>query len=191
MRVTVIFGDATIFVDGVARRAALPPFDPNWHALQWDGDAGTIECKVGAPQFTTDATVVSPFIAAWQAAGPPSSPPLSLSERKAEKRDALMAFRYVREIAGLPLLGLRTDRESQALLTGAALAASLDAGYTVDWKTENGWVTLNAAQLLAAAQAVRAHVQACFSNERAHAEAIEALATAEAVQAYDVTTGWP
>lgn len=131
--------------------------------------------------------------AAWRyvdgAFAPP--PPPSLPEVKAAKLAALAALRYARELAGLPALGLRTDRESQALLTGAALAASLDPGYAVDWKTENGWTTLNAGQLLAAAQAVRAHVQACFTNERTHAEAIQALASAEAVVAYDLAVGWP
>lgn len=128
-------------------------------------------------------------IAALTAAWNEARRPPTLAEAKATKLAAVAAFRYVRETAGIG--GFRTDRESQALLTGAALAATLDAGYTVDWKGEAGWVTLNAAQLLAAAQAVRAHVQACFSNERAHTEAIEALATVEAVQAYDVSTGWP
>lgn len=115
----------------------------------------------------------------------------SLAEVKAVKHAELAALRYARETAGLPLMGLRTDRESQALLTGAALAATLDDGYTVDWKTENGWMTLGAAHLLAAAHAVRAHVQACFSNERAHAQAIDALTTPEAVEAYDLSSGWP
>ncbi|MCA3245565.1 MAG: DUF4376 domain-containing protein [Azospirillum sp.] len=134
----------------------------------------------------TGAETTRPYVAAELAALPP---PPTLAEAKAAKLAALAALRYARETGGIA--GFRTDRESQALLTGAALAATLDAGYSVDWKGEAGWVALNATQLLDAAQAVRAHVQACFSNERAHAEAIEALATTEAVQAYDVTTGWP
>lgn len=112
-----------------------------------------------------------------------------LADVKASRLAELAALRYARETGGVG--GFRTDRESQALLTGAALAASLDAGYTVDWKGEGGWVTLNATQLLAAAQAVRAHVQACFSNERAHADAIAALTDPAAVVAHDLSTGWP
>lgn len=113
----------------------------------------------------------------------------TLDAAKASKLAALAAYCYAREIAGAG--EIRTDRESQAKVTGAALAATLDPAYTVDWKGETGWVTLNATQLLAAAQAVRAHVQACYSNERAHAEAISALGSAEAVAGYDFTTGWP
>lgn len=115
--------------------------------------------------------------------------PKPLAQVVQQKLSDLAAYRYGKETAGIG--GFRTDRESQALLTGAALAATLDGAYTVDWKGEQGWVTLNAAQLLAAAQTVRAHVQACFSNEKTHAEAISALATFEEAVAYDFTTGWP
>lgn len=37
----------------------------------------------------------------------------------------------------------------------------------------------------------RCTLQACFSAERAHHEAIGAIASIEALQAYDVTAGWP
>lgn len=113
----------------------------------------------------------------------------TLADAKAGKLADLSALRYARETAGVA--GFRTDRESQALLTGAALAAVLDPNYTVDWKGEAGWVTLNAQQLVGAAQSVRTHVQACFSNERTHAEAIAVLTTVAAVSAYDLSVGWP
>ncbi|MCM0018440.1 MAG: DUF4376 domain-containing protein [Tagaea sp.] len=134
----------------------------------------------------TGAKIARSYTAEELAALPP---PPTYAEAKSAKLAALAALRYARETAGIG--GFRTDRESQALLTGAALAATLDAAYTVDWKGDGGWITLNAAQLLDAAQAVRAHVQACFSAERAHAEAIEALTTVAAVTAYDFSTGWP
>ena len=105
------------------------------------------------------------------------------------KASDLAAIRFQKETAGVG--GFRTDRESQALLTGAALAATIDAGYTVDWKGSDGWMTMNATQLLQAAQLIRAHVQACFSNERAHSAAIAALQTQQEVIDYDITTGWP
>lgn len=115
--------------------------------------------------------------------------PRPLDEIKAEKLANLAAVRYARETGGMG--PLRTDRDSQALLTGAAVAAMLDPGYSVAWKTDAGWQTLSAAQIIAAAQAVRAHVQGCFDVERAKSEAIAALATADAVLAYDLETGWP
>jgi hypothetical protein len=120
--------------------------------------------------------------------------PVSIEQARAVKWAELANLRYEKETGGATLpnsMPVRTDRESQALLTGAAVAASLDPEYEVDWKTPAGFVTLDATQLLAVAQAVRGHVQACFSNERAHAEAIAALTTIEAVAAYDLSSGWP
>ncbi|MFN8727014.1 MAG: DUF4376 domain-containing protein [Rhodospirillales bacterium] len=118
---------------------------------------------------------------------------MPVADVRAAKLAELSARRYAKEIAGVSIGGLAvsTDRESQALITGAALAATLDAAYTVDWKTPAGFVTLSAVQLLGVAQAVRAHVQACFSAERAKSEAIAALDTAAAVLAYDLEAGWP
>jgi hypothetical protein len=101
----------------------------------------------------------------------------------------LAALRFARETGGSG--GFRTDRESQALITGAALAATLDPAYTVDWKGESGWITLTASELLAAAQAVRAHVQACFTRERVLAQAIAAAPDADAALAIDLRHGWP
>jgi hypothetical protein len=115
--------------------------------------------------------------------------PKPLAEVKAAKLAALAAIRFARETGGTG--GMRTDRESQSLIVGAALAATLDPNYTVEWKSTAGWVTLNATQLLAAAQAVRAHVQACFSNERVLAEAIDAAADPSGVMAIDLGQGWP
>jgi len=115
--------------------------------------------------------------------------PVPIDDARKAKLAELAALRFNKETGGVA--GIRTDRESQALLTGAALAASLDPDYEVDWKGEAGWTTLNAVQLLGAAQAVRGHVQACFSNERAHAEAIALLDTIEAIEAYDLSSGWP
>ena len=115
--------------------------------------------------------------------------PRPLADAKAARLAELAAVRFARETGGTG--ALRTDRESQALITGAALAATLDPAYAVDWKGAEGWVTLNATQLIAAAQAVRAHVQACFSNERALGAAIEAAADLDAVLTVDLGQGWP
>lgn len=109
------------------------------------------------------------------------------AEAKAEAKAAVAARRYDAEIAGTTVHGLpvQTDRASQALVTGAALAASLDPDYTVKWKTAAGFVDLSAAQIIGIAQAIRAHVQACFDREAELGTAIDAG------EPYDITTGWP
>ena len=82
--------------------------------------------------------------------------------------------RYNAEIAGVN--GIRTDRESQGLITGAALKAMQDNTYTCNWKGIDGFVTLTAPQIIAIADAVRQHVQGCFDRE---AELLPLIESAE------------
>ena len=90
-----------------------------------------------------------------------------LQDARERKRSEIAAARWEAETAGIDVNGftVRTDRESQALITGAALKAMQDSTYSCRWKTESGFVELTAPQILAIADAVRAHVQACFDRE--------------------------
>jgi len=110
--------------------------------------------------------------------------PMTLDEAKAAKKAEIAAARYAAEIAGVTVGGVtvRTDRESQALITGAALKAMQDATYTCRWKTESGFVTLDAATIIAIADAVRSHVQTCFDAEYARGVLIDAAETVEDVE---------
>lgn len=87
----------------------------------------------------------------------------------------IAARRYEAETSGATVDGIpvNTERDSQALLTGAALHAMLDPSYTVRWKTEGGFVDLDAQQIIGLASAVRAHVQACFDREAELVAAVE------------------
>jgi len=81
---------------------------------------------------------------------------------------ALAAHRYSVEVSGTSINGitLATDRESsQPKWIAERIKAKEDAAYTRRWKAVNGWVTLNAEQIIAAADAVHAHVGACFDAE--------------------------
>lgn len=82
-------------------------------------------------------------------------------------RSAIAARRYQAESGGITVSGVTvaTDRDSQSLITGAALAATLDDSYSCNWKTGDGFVKLDAKTLLSIAKTVRAHVQACFDRE--------------------------
>jgi len=75
MRVTIIFPDNAVYVDGVHRQVELPSHDPNWHALQWYDTYGDVEVKVGAPLLVEDFAVVAPFVQAWEAAAPAQPAP--------------------------------------------------------------------------------------------------------------------
>ena len=83
--------------------------------------------------------------------------------------------RYNAEIAGVN--GIRTDRESQGLITGAALKAMQDNTYTCNWKGIDGFITLTAPQIIAIADVVRQHVQSCFDHEAELLPLIEAATT--------------
>ena len=104
-----------------------------------------------------------------------------LEAAKSAKRAEIAAARWEAETAGIDVNGftVRTDRESQALITGAALAAFADPDYTCQWKTEAGFVSLDSVQIKAVAQAVRAHVQSCFDREAELLPLIEAATSPE------------
>lgn len=97
--------------------------------------------------------------------------------------------RYQAESAGMTINGMTvaTDDRSQSLITGAALAASLDDTYSCNWKTEAGFVKLDAKTLLVIAKSVRAHVQACFDRE---AELLAAVKDGSYTDAM-LEQGWP
>jgi hypothetical protein len=78
---------------------------------------------------------------------------------------------------------VKTDRESQSLLMGAALFAKEDPTYTVNWKGANGWTVLNADTILQLAAAVRQHVQSCFDKEKELTEKIMAATSIEELEA--------
>lgn len=110
----------------------------------------------------------------------------------------LAAYRYEQETAGITVNGavIKTDLESQAMINGAVAYSNLNPELLIDWKAANGWVQIGHDDIIAIGQAVGAHVQACYTNEKVHAAAINALSTKEVpsiaeIEAYDFTVGWP
>ena len=101
----------------------------------------------------------------------------------------IAARRYTAETAGTTVEGMPIDtgRDSQGLITGAALAAMLDPAYSVRWKTAAGFVDLTAQQIIGVASAVRAFVQASFDRE---AELLGAVADGS-ITAEMLEEGWP
>lgn len=103
--------------------------------------------------------------------------------------DLIASRRYDAEVGGVIVGEMRLDtgRDSQALITGAALAAVIDPAYTCNWKTAEGFVELNAVALIAIASAIRAHVQACFDREGV----LVAAVAAGTYQQSMLDEGWP
>lgn len=88
---------------------------------------------------------------------------------KQNKLNELANLRFQKETAGIEINGMKikTDRESQALINGAYVSTIINPDFTIDWKCENGWITLNATQISAIASNVANHVQSCFTREKA------------------------
>lgn len=116
-----------------------------------------------------------------------------IADLRAKWRSDLAARRYAVETGGAVInaIPFATDPVSQTKIVGAAVAAMLDPLLELKWKTETGFVDLDAATITAVAQAVRAHVQAAFDNEAALAAQINAATTLAELQAIDLSAGWP
>ena len=102
---------------------------------------------------------------------------------KEEKIKEIANDRYNAEIYGIDVnnIHIATDRESQALITGAALQAVLDENYICNWKTENGFIPLDAKTILGIASMVRQHVQTCFDKEKELVDKINNATTIEEI----------
>jgi len=64
MRVTVIFPDNTIGIDGDFRQfASVNPDEPNWRVIQWYGTYGNIEVYQGEGIWLDTIDLVEPYMA--------------------------------------------------------------------------------------------------------------------------------
>lgn len=117
----------------------------------------------------------------------PDPPPPTPDEVRARKLAQLPDVRFMHETKGITVGGasIRTDLESQAKISGAYTALQNGLIASTNWKAANGWTTVTLAEMAPIAQAVAAHVAACYARER---ELAEALATDHTV---DISTGWP
>lgn len=118
-------------------------------------------------------------------------------------KDAITQKRWQIETGGITLpTGVRvaTGIDDQNRITSVVANAERAGVAEVDFKAGSGWVRVTVAELQAIAAAIALHVQACFSAERAHHEAIDSLAAAhagnqealqQALHAYDIEQGWP
>ena len=117
-----------------------------------------------------------------------------LATGKEMRLQELAQRRYEAEEGGTTLGGnpLATDRMTQSKITAAYVKASVDADYEITaWKTGPGiFSTLTAATIIAAANAIEAHVQACFDNEASLSSEITDAADLEELAAVDIEGGW-
>lgn len=77
------------------------------------------------------------------------------------------ARRFDLETGGVTLNGasIATDRDSQAMITGAYSFSQANPSSLINFKAETGWIQIDNATIVAIANAVGTHVQACFTLE--------------------------
>ncbi len=103
----------------------------------------------------------------WSYTGKKFSAPKPAPITTADLLTYAAARRFVIETGGIILnsMPVMTDRESQSLITGAHSYVQANPEITVRFKTAAGFIELTATQMTAIANAVGAHVQACFAAE--------------------------
>ena len=152
-------------------REAPPAYDPLTHTLAFDG----VELVDGI------------YHARYTLA------PLPVDQLRADLMAAVSAKRWAVETGGLTLPGgatVGTAVDDQNRITSVIANAQLAGVVSVNFKAQSGWVTLSLEHMRGIAAAIALHVQACFSAERAHHEAIAAASDAE-LFGYDINEGWP
>ncbi|WP_235912826.1 DUF4376 domain-containing protein [Brucella tritici] len=96
-------------------------------------------------------------------------------------------IRYQKETSGAEIAGqiIDTTRDSQSMITGAYKYAQDNPDKVIEFKAASGWVTLDAATMMAIGKAVGDHVQACFAKESQVAKDIESglITTAAEIEA--------
>jgi hypothetical protein len=179
-------------MDVIDARPTLGEFDrlgAMWATVP-DLTAGTMTytwAKISAASFDP-ATHHAPV---WTGSAWAEPVAKSLALLKAEKTAAITARRWEVETGGITLNGaaIATDAATQAKLSGALQLVQDDDTRILDWKGVNGWITLDATAVTAIAVAVGAHVQACFSREKALHAAVDAAETTAALALIDPQAG--
>lgn len=119
-------------------------------------------------------------------------PPFSqtLEYKKNELLNILANKRYEVEIGGIEVNGLRikTDRDSQMLISGAYLSAKNNVISSFNFKTEFGFFSLSSQEIIVIGEAVANHVQSCFTKEK---ELYELIINSPTIDNIDLTSGWP
>lgn len=118
-------------------------------------------------------------------------------------KDAITQKRWEVETGGITLptgAQVGTGIDDQNRITSVMANAERAGVAEVDFKAVNGWARITLQDLQGIAVVVALHVQACFSAERAHHEAIDALVAQHegdaqglqaALEVYDIEQGWP
>lgn len=112
----------------------------------------------------------------------------TLAQAKADKKTAAKLVRQTKEGSSVLVgtVAVATDPDSQAKINGALTAMQNGFLSTVQWKGDNGWVTLDRDAMTEVARAVALHVQRCFTWEKTVMDQIDAATTIAQVNAINL-----
>lgn len=192
MQVTIVRRDGFVAVDGVGHKGLNLSFMAGGvKAVQWENGAGAVEMANGQVEYIASLEAYQPALDAWAAAEEAVVDVSAAAVLRASKRAALAAHRFTVETGGVTLGAevVLTDRESQALLTGAFVSITAGLIPDVDWRLKDGWMTVGALEIAAVAQAVAAHVRKTFAVERVVWAQLEQVAD-EGLPGFDVLAAW-
>lgn len=84
-----------------------------------------------------------------------------------QRRELVAEYRYEIETGGIEVMGqqIPTDRHTQQVLTAMYMRALGNPEYSIRFKTDAGFVNLDASQIIAIAESVHDHVQSAFAKE--------------------------
>lgn len=109
--------------------------------------------------------------------------------------------RWEIETGGISLpngLNVATGIDDQNRITTVVANAERSGIDEFDFKAISGWTRVTLAELQEISSSIARHVQACFSAERAHHEAIDSIALTDdpvlrqaELDSYDTSKGWP
>ena len=164
---------------------------------------GTVAEIIAVPDGTTLAEILHADLAAncvacgddveagWTVAGDSFAAPVVEPPSVADLKAYAALRRWQIETGGITVGGMSvdTDRASQAMITGAFAYVQANPGMTIAFKAGGTFASLGAAEVEAIANAVAAHVQACFAAEATVAAGI-AAGTITDIAAIDASA-WP
>ncbi|WP_103035242.1 DUF4376 domain-containing protein [Castellaniella caeni] len=134
---------------------------------------------------------------AWLHDEEPPAPPLTMDQLRDAKQASATTKRWDVMVGGVTLptgvrVGTTVDDQNRitSVVANAALAGLADTD-VVDFKSESGWIRISIGDVKQIGGLIGQFVQACYTAERAHYDAITAITDYAELQNYDVSVGWP
>ena len=115
-------------------------------------------------------------------------------------KNKISTLRKEKQAAGITVLGSSIDTDAESLNMISSAFVTLEKNYngntnfpsSIEWKTKNNeFLTVDYSSMESIASATSTYVEGCFSAEKQHFDAINALANVTDANNYDYEQFWP